>query len=143
MQNRKSMPVLKVAYLSCHGRSNADTRTTYNGATEIFFSGRLVHRKGFYSCSLAARDHVLLTSFQARVLDWMLPIEHVHTIIGQYGKSSDGEKPAFKDEQDVPNDSRCATFCAAVGHIENERWAGVPFLLKAGKGRWTDIWRNL
>ena len=64
----------------------------------------------------------------------MLPIEHDNTIIGQYGKSSDGKKPAFKDEKDVPNDSRCATFCAAVGHIENERWAGVPFLLKAGKG---------
>ena len=64
----------------------------------------------------------------------MLPIEYDETIIGQYGKSSDGQKPAFKDEEDVPEDSRCATFCAAVGHIENERWAGVPFLLKAGKG---------
>ena len=74
-------------------------------------------------------------SFQARVLDWMLPIEHVDTIIGQYARSSDGEKPAFKDEEDVPKDSRCATFCAAVGHIENDRWDGVPFLLKAGKGR--------
>ena len=64
----------------------------------------------------------------------MLPFEYDETIIGQYGKSSDGQKPAFKDEEDVPEDSRCATFCAAVGHIENERWAGVPFLLKAGKG---------
>lgn len=71
----------------------------------------------------------------------MLPIEYVNTIIGQYEKSEDGEKPAFKDEEDVPNDSRCATFCAAVGHIENERWAGIPFLLKAGKGRQIPIWR--
>ena len=71
----------------------------------------------------------------------MLPIEAFNTIIGQYGKSEDGEKPAFKDEEDVPDDSRCATFCAAVGHIGNERWAGVPFLLKAGKGKICD-WRN-
>ena len=71
---------------------------------------------------------------QARVLDWMPPIEHANTIIGQYGKSKDGKKPAFKDEEDVPDDSRCATFCAAVGYIENERWGGIPFLLKAGKG---------
>lgn len=70
------------------------------------------------------------------MLAWMPPIEYADTIIGQYGKSSDGEKPAFKDEEDVPDDSRCATFCATVGHIENERWAGVPFLLKAGKGRY-------
>ena len=67
----------------------------------------------------------------------MLPIEHANTIIGQYGKSKDGKKPAFKDEEDVPDDSRCATFCAAVGYIENERWGGVPFLLKAGKGKQT------
>lgn len=80
--------------------------------------------------SFSAND---LCAEKARVLDWMLPIEHVNTIIGQYSKSLEGEKPAFKDEEDVPNDSRCATFCAAVGHIENERWAGVPFLLKAGK----------
>ena len=71
----------------------------------------------------------------------MLPIEYDDTIIGQYCKSSDGEKPAFKDEEDVPNDSRCVTFCAAIGHIENDRWAGVPFLLKAGKGRYRYIWR--
>ena len=64
----------------------------------------------------------------------MLPIEQHDTIIGQYAKSSDGKKPAFKDEEDVPDDSRCVTFCAAVGRIENERWGGVPFLLKAGKG---------
>lgn len=34
----------------------------------------------------------------------------------------------------MPNDSRCATFCAAIAHIDNERWNGVPFFLKAGKG---------
>ena len=56
-------------------------------------------------------------------------------MIGQYGKSEDGEKPAFKDEEDVPNDSKCATFCAVIAHIGNERWNGVPFVLKAGKGK--------
>lgn len=80
--------------------------------------------------SFSAND---LCAEKARVLDWMLPIEYFNTIIGQYGKSENGEKPAFKDEGDVPNDSRCATFCAAVGRIENDRWAGVPFVLKAGK----------
>lgn len=68
------------------------------------------------------------------MLDWIPPIEHDNTIIGQYTNSEDGEKPAFKDEEDVPDDSRCVTFCAAVAHINNERWIGVPFLLKAGKG---------
>ncbi|KAL9130887.1 MAG: hypothetical protein Q9217_001037 [Psora testacea] len=70
---------------------------------------------------------------KVRVMNWMPPIDHQRTIIGQYGKSKDGEKPAFKDEKDVEQDSRCVTFCAAVVHIENDRWSGVPFLLKAGK----------
>ena len=64
----------------------------------------------------------------------MPAIENDGTLIGQYGKSEDGKQLAFKDEENVPNDSTCATFCAAVAHIENERWTGVPFLLKAGKG---------
>lgn len=61
-------------------------------------------------------------------------IDHTETIVGQYAKSEDGEKPAFKDEEDVPDDSRCVTFCAAIAHINNERWTDVPFILKAGKG---------
>ena len=72
--------------------------------------------------------------FQVRVLDWIQPINVEDTIIGQYVKSEDGEKPAFKDEKDVPDESRCATFCAAIAHINNERWNGVPFFLQAGKG---------
>ena len=71
---------------------------------------------------------------QVGVLDWIQPIHVEDTIIGQYVKSEDGEKPAFKDEEDVPDDSRCATFCAAIAHIGNERWNGVPFFLQAGKG---------
>ena len=72
---------------------------------------------------------------KTRLLSWMTPIDHQETIIGQYVKSADGKKPAFQDEEDVPDGSKCATFCAAVAHINNERWSGVPILLKAGKGR--------
>ena len=76
-----------------------------------------------------------ITMRQVRVLDTIPAIENDETIIGQYGKSEDDSKPAFTDEEDVPDDSQCATFCAAVARIENERWTGVPFLLKAGKGK--------
>jgi glucose-6-phosphate 1-dehydrogenase len=33
----------------------------------------------------------------------------------------------------VPKDSRCPTFASMVAYIKNERWDGVPFILKAGK----------
>jgi glucose-6-phosphate 1-dehydrogenase len=33
----------------------------------------------------------------------------------------------------VPKDSTTPTFALCVLHIENDRWQGVPFILKAGK----------
>ena len=81
--------------------------------------------------SFSAQD---LCDEKVRVLSWMPAIDHRKTIIGQYCRSVDDSKPAFKDEEDVPNESICATFCAAVAQVDNERRIGVPLILKAGKG---------
>ena len=72
---------------------------------------------------------------KVRVLRGISPIHSKNVIIGQYGKSLDGSKPAYKEDDTVPKDSRCPTFCAMVLYIKNERWDGVPFILRAGKGR--------
>ncbi len=72
---------------------------------------------------------------KVRVLRGMPAIEPKNVIIGQYGKSLDGTKPSYKEDDSVPKGSRCPTFCAMVAYIKNERWDGVPFILKAGKGR--------
>lgn len=71
---------------------------------------------------------------KVRVLRAIPAIEPKNVIIGQYGRSLDGSKPSYKEDDTVPKDSRCPTFCAMVAHINNERWDGVPFILKAGKG---------
>jgi len=71
---------------------------------------------------------------QVRVLRAMDSIKSKDVIIGQYIKSLDGTKPAYKEDDTVPKDSRCPTFCALVAYINNERWEGVPWILKAGKG---------
>ena len=71
---------------------------------------------------------------KVRVLRSIPAIEPKDVIIGQYGKSLDGSKPSYKEDDTVPKDSRCPTFCAMVVHIKNERWDGVPFIMKAGKG---------
>ena len=34
----------------------------------------------------------------------------------------------------VPEGSKCPTFAATVLKVDNARWSGVPFLMKAGKG---------
>lgn len=73
--------------------------------------------------------------YQVRVLRGIPAIEPKNVIIGQYGKSLDGSKPGYLDDDTVPKDSRCPTFCALAVYIKNERWDGVPFILKAGKGK--------
>ncbi|KAL8940209.1 MAG: hypothetical protein Q9211_002381 [Gyalolechia sp. 1 TL-2023] len=54
-------------------------------------------------------------------------------MIGQFVKSEDGKNPGYKDDDSVPQDSRCATFCASVVYVRNARWEGIPFILKSGK----------
>ena len=54
---------------------------------------------------------------------------------GQYGP---GEVqgvpvPGYRQEDNVPADSMTPTFFAGKFHIDNWRWAGVPFYVRAGK----------
>jgi glucose-6-phosphate 1-dehydrogenase len=44
-----------------------------------------------------------------------------------------GQYASYRQEEFIAPDSRTETFAVAYMHIENERWAGVPFYLKTGK----------
>ncbi|KAJ3343221.1 Glucose-6-phosphate 1-dehydrogenase [Gonapodya sp. JEL0774] len=70
---------------------------------------------------------------KVRVLKYINPLTIDDILIGQYVKSADGTKPGYKDDKTVPPDSVCPTFAAAVFWVNNERWDGVPFILKCGK----------
>ena len=72
---------------------------------------------------------------KVRVLKAIPAVQPKDTIIGQYGKSLDGSKPGYKEDDTVPEGSRCPTFASMVAYVKNERWEGVPFILKAGKGK--------
>ncbi len=67
----------------------------------------------------------------------MLPSAQVvyprDVVLGQYVRSEDGALPAYTDDPTVPPGSRTATFASCVLRVWNDRWAGVPFILKAGK----------
>ncbi|HZN57097.1 MAG TPA: glucose-6-phosphate dehydrogenase [Planctomycetota bacterium] len=54
---------------------------------------------------------------------------------GQYAEGSilGHAVPGYRQEEGVPADSRTETFVALLLHVENWRWAGVPFLLRSGK----------
>lgn len=65
----------------------------------------------------------------------MRPLLLEDVVVGQYkGHSKDSKSfPAYVDDPTVPKDSVTPTFAAAALFIDNARWDGVPFLMKAGK----------
>jgi glucose-6-phosphate 1-dehydrogenase len=54
---------------------------------------------------------------------------------GQYahGRVGGEDVPGYLQEEGVPPDSNTETFAALRLHIDNWRWAGVPFYLRTGK----------
>ncbi len=53
----------------------------------------------------------------------------------QYAAGSGGGEavPGYLQEADVPQDSNTETYAALRLHVQNWRWAGVPFYLRTGK----------
>jgi len=68
---------------------------------------------------------------KVKVLRCIPPIEQKDVLLGQYVAADD--KPGYLDDETVPKGSTCPTFAALVLHVNNPRWEGVPFIMKAGK----------
>jgi glucose-6-phosphate 1-dehydrogenase len=60
-----------------------------------------------------------------KVFRSLMPIDPSNVVRGQYG--------GYRDEPGVARDSDTETFIALRCHIDNWRWAGVPFYLRTGK----------
>jgi len=84
-------------------------------------------------------DLVLLQYIQVKVLRSMRPLQLEDVVVGQYKGHSKGVKsyPGYTDDPTVPKNSITPTFAAASLFINNARWDGVPFLMKAGKALYT------
>ncbi|KAG0055607.1 Glucose-6-phosphate 1-dehydrogenase [Gryganskiella cystojenkinii] len=80
--------------------------------------------------SLGAED---VRDEKVKVLRFIPPIVKEDVLLGQYGKSADGKEPGYLDDKTVPKGSKTPTYAAATLYIHNERWSGVPFVLKCGK----------
>ena len=68
---------------------------------------------------------------KVKVLRTIPPLKPEEILIGQYVAGNG--KPGYKEDDTVPQDSNCPTYAACALHINNPRWEGVPFILKAGK----------
>jgi glucose-6-phosphate 1-dehydrogenase len=59
------------------------------------------------------------------VIGTFRPLTHADVVVGQY--------EGYRETEGVARDSRTETFVAARMWVDNERWDGVPFLLRTGK----------
>jgi glucose-6-phosphate 1-dehydrogenase len=57
------------------------------------------------------------------------------TVRGQYGDGAVGARrgPAYRQEKGVSPSSKTETYAALRLHVDNWRWAGVPFYVRSGK----------
>mmetsp|Transcript_79309 Transcript_79309/g.137511 ORF Transcript_79309/g.137511 Transcript_79309/m.137511 type:complete len:820 (-) Transcript_79309:182-2641(-) len=79
--------------------------------------------------SLEAED---VRDEKVKVLKQIRPIRVDDCVIGQYeGYQDDPAIQKINKQKGYP--SRCPTFAACVLYLDNERWSGVPFIMKAGK----------
>ena len=62
---------------------------------------------------------------KVKVLQALRPLDEAHLVRGQYA--------GYRDEADVAPGSIVETYAALRLEIDSPRWAGVPFLVRAGK----------
>ncbi|HEY4061036.1 MAG TPA: glucose-6-phosphate dehydrogenase [Puia sp.] len=66
---------------------------------------------------------------------YTIPEVFKNVVRGQYtaGKIDDSARVGYREEEQVAPNSTTETFIAARLYIDNDRWKGVPFLLRTGK----------
>lgn len=83
----------------------------------------------------ASLDSEDIRDEKVKVLKNMKTVAIEDVVLGQYKGHGTADKtyPGYLDDDTVPQNSITATFAACAVFIDNPRWDGVPFLLKAGK----------
>ena len=70
-------------------------------------------------------DEAALRDAKAAVFAELRPFEAGRAVFGQF--------EGYADEEGVESGSRTETFAAVRAEVDNDRWRGVPFLLRTGK----------
>ncbi len=84
----------------------------------------------------ASFDASLVRDEKAKALRAVRPLDAARDAVrGQYTAGWIGGEhvSGYREEEDVPSDSRSETYAAIRVEVDNWRWAGVPFYLRTGK----------
>jgi glucose-6-phosphate 1-dehydrogenase len=88
---------------------------------------------------LSSMDEAAVRDEKVKVLRALRPLSpealRRDVVRGQYGHGgiAGSAVPAYREEKDVSPESVTETFVAMKLHIDNWRWRGVPFYVRAGK----------
>merc|ERR550539_2332961 len=79
----------------------------------------------------------IIRDVMVKVLKAVPELSLSDVVLGQYEGNPDHPdedgRLGYLQDPTVPEGSTCPTFASAVLRINNERWDGVPFILKCGK----------
>lgn len=78
-------------------------------------------------------DATAVRDEKVKVLRSLRPIRAEDGVIGQYVAGAVGGKPVPAYSEELGQPSGIETFVALKAHVDNWRWAGVPFYLRTGK----------
>ncbi|WP_300973840.1 glucose-6-phosphate dehydrogenase [Sphingomonas sp. LHG3406-1] len=78
-------------------------------------------------------DATAVRDEKVKVLRSLRPMRAEDSVIGQYEAGAVGSKPVGRYSDDLGRESTTETFVALKAHVDNWRWAGVPFYLRTGK----------
>ena len=96
------------------------------GALRDMISTHLTQILGFVALEdPGSFDAGALRDAKAAVFEAMRPLDPERSVFGQF--------EGYREEDDVDPDSDVETFVALETWIDNDRWRGVPFLLRTGK----------
>ncbi|KAJ0395235.1 hypothetical protein P43SY_007134 [Pythium insidiosum] len=70
---------------------------------------------------------------KVKVLNCIQPITLDDTVLGQYEGNPELNEPGYLEDPTVPKGSVTPTFATCILRVNNPRWDGVPFIMKAGK----------
>lgn len=85
--------------------------------------------------SLSAED---VRNQKVKLLKCMRTLVKEDVVLGQYvgnpnSASHEDSRFGYTDDPGVSNSSQTATYSLTILHIDNDRWQGVPFIVRAGK----------
>ena len=96
------------------------------GALRDMISTHLTQILGFVALEdPGSFDADALRDAKAAVFEAMRPLDPERSVFGQF--------EGYREEDDVDPDSDVETFVALEAWVDNDRWRGVPFLLRTGK----------